>query len=836
MAQPTTTPSNDASMPLSQEIDSCDPTTSAPVTSTTTPTATTTTTIGLPCPPLAAEDDETSTPSSPSSGTSTPSATSTTTPSPTQTPNGKKIPYTGLPTANPNETIIPGQMRSDREELPEGFTKEEADRAEIREFELQQRQSAVARGPAPGPDCQQYWPSDKWVCGAIRDKYNSLGAQFSFLLWPTSDELVNPDGFGRRQTFTNGPIYWSAAGGAHPVVNHFFAAWARHGYEGGYIGYPTTDEIVNADGIGRRQEFTGAAIYWRLNEAYSVGGAIRDKWNSSGAETAAGLLGYPITDEVVLPDGQGRMNRFERGVIYWSSATDAHPVTSGIFTKWEKTGLEAGRYGYPTADSAPFTSTSAARSPSDGPGAVETTSKQDFQGGPIGDPLNPDSLPGYDWDEDYIDDDNCFECGDDATRDVLGFQPTSPFSARIAEDAPSAPDNEAVESDNMAGLPNCDTVSPDLSAPASEDYLCFVKNQEPIIPGTQDAPEAARTAVDIPGGPAIETDCYFLMTEVWGGDRLYQCMQEGGQIQTKNTQSGAITGKVNVLFEYELRTKYNSTTYDARAAVHASGATGKGTGLVYSGEANCIAHNVGSGTSANCNITGNKNFEGKSVETNANYVQDFKVEVPVGAGNITSVGIAHAFNFTHPSPDVLSGDGYRSTSFAAVRCDAVAGNRGTSGCIADDEIPILDFKGRGAIPAVSVHVGYAQASGLPGGIGMPPLTRTSDSNLAASNRDASCNRVRQARPAGQSCDEYPFASTYEGGASDNTGRTYGGCLIDPLPSGVVEVTGGDFVGNSGYSMCILNARQNSRAGGIETWFFTKNRVLDGDKFRVRAGS
>lgn len=41
---------------------------------------------------------------------------------------------------------------------------------------------------------------------------------------------------------------------------------------------------------------------------------------------------------------------------------------------------------------------------------------------------------------------------------------------------------------------------------------------------------------------------------------------------------------------------------------------------------------------------------------------------------------------------------------------------------------------------------------------------------------------------------------------------------------------------AGYSMCILNARQNSRAGGIETWFFTKNRVLDGDKFRVRGGS
>ncbi|MFC4603612.1 LGFP repeat-containing protein [Rhodococcus kronopolitis] len=45
------------------------------------------------------------------------------------------------------------------------------------------------------------------------DKYNSLGGALSFLLLPTSGELVNPDGFGRRNLFANGPIYWSAATG-----------------------------------------------------------------------------------------------------------------------------------------------------------------------------------------------------------------------------------------------------------------------------------------------------------------------------------------------------------------------------------------------------------------------------------------------------------------------------------------------------------------------------------------------------------------------------------------------------------------------------------------------
>lgn len=134
-------------------------------------------------------------------------------------------------------------------------------------------------------------------------------------------------------------------------MNHFFAAWQRNGWEAGPLGYPTTDEIVNPDGLGRRQEFQNtAAIYWKLNEAYAVRGAIRDKWNTVNAEQPGSLLGYPVTDEVVLPDGQGRMNRFERGFLYWHPSHGAHPVTGVTLWEWSGSGYEAGYYGYPTSD------------------------------------------------------------------------------------------------------------------------------------------------------------------------------------------------------------------------------------------------------------------------------------------------------------------------------------------------------------------------------------------------------------------------------------------------------------------------------------------------------
>lgn len=195
--------------------------------------------------------------------------------------------------------------------------------------------------------CQTFPPAPFSVCGAILDKYLQTGGPTGFLLFPKSNELTNPDGMGRRSEFIGGNIYWSPDTGAHPVAHDFLTKWGEYGYEGGFLGYPITDEIVLAG--GRRQEFQGAAIYWSpLTGAHNIQGALRDKWNEVDAE--GGQLGYPTSDEVVLPDGQGRMNRFERGVIYWSPNTGAHAVTGAILDQWAAAGYERSPFGYPTAD------------------------------------------------------------------------------------------------------------------------------------------------------------------------------------------------------------------------------------------------------------------------------------------------------------------------------------------------------------------------------------------------------------------------------------------------------------------------------------------------------
>jgi uncharacterized protein with LGFP repeats len=91
------------------------------------------------------------------------------------------------------------------------------------------------------------------------------------------------------------------------------------------MGYPTTDETPTPDGVGRYNHFSkSASIYWSPSTgAWSVHGAIRDRWASLGWERSA--LGYPTSDEFDVAGG--RRNTFQHGYITWFSASSAIQVT-----------------------------------------------------------------------------------------------------------------------------------------------------------------------------------------------------------------------------------------------------------------------------------------------------------------------------------------------------------------------------------------------------------------------------------------------------------------------------------------------------------------------------
>ena len=192
------------------------------------------------------------------------------------------------------------------------------------------------------------------IQGAIYAKWVSLGKMPGCLGDPLTDELTTPDGVGRYQHFVQGgSIYWTPQTGAHEVHGAIRDKWASLGWERSSLGYPTTDEIVTPDGVGRVNYFQGGSIYWSPQTgAHVVSGAIRDEWAILGGYR--GALGYPTTDQLTTPDGVGRFNHFQGGSIYWSPQTGAHEVHGAIRDNWASFGWERSPVGYPVSDEEPI--------------------------------------------------------------------------------------------------------------------------------------------------------------------------------------------------------------------------------------------------------------------------------------------------------------------------------------------------------------------------------------------------------------------------------------------------------------------------------------------------
>ena len=130
-------------------------------------------------------------------------------------------------------------------------------------------------------------------------------------------------------------------------------------------------------------------------------------------------------------------------------------------------------------------------------------------------------------------------------------------------------------------------------------------------------------------------------------------------------------------------------------------------------------------------------------------------------------------------------------------------------------------------PLIRAHP-PAQDSGLAGShpayeLRYPaPLNRLVNAAQQTANYNRSCPSSYP-RPAGLSCDEYPFRSSRQGASTGGgPGRTIPGCQV-PLPSGT---------GPIGYSACMIDDTENSEGGSALGSFYIDQRILDNDAYYV----
>ena len=185
--------------------------------------------------------------------------------------------------------------------------------------------------------------------GPLRDKWGSLGWEAGSLGYPVSDTVCGLARSGCYQGFQNGSMYWTAGTGAHVLSGPVRDKWTTTGLEGGYLGYPTTDVTSISGGAAAFAHFTGGSIYWSAaTGARVMGGVVYDRWAAAGWERSS--LGLPISDLAVAPDKVGLYQHFRNGSVYWTPSTGARLLTTAVRDAWRATGWESGTLGYPVTD------------------------------------------------------------------------------------------------------------------------------------------------------------------------------------------------------------------------------------------------------------------------------------------------------------------------------------------------------------------------------------------------------------------------------------------------------------------------------------------------------
>ncbi|WP_199440107.1 LGFP repeat-containing protein [Umezawaea beigongshangensis] len=162
----------------------------------------------------------------------------------------------------------------------------------------------------------------------IQEKVAVLGEGPPGARTPVS-EVEAAGGGGFVQRYTTGNVYWHADTGAKWVYGAVVTKYLQLDGPAGLLGFPVADEVATAGDGGRMSAFQGGSIYFSTRSgACEVHGKILDHWRARGAETS--YLGFPTLDQ------QGNMSRFERGTVqlqdgeFSFDVSDARDIKTGV--------------------------------------------------------------------------------------------------------------------------------------------------------------------------------------------------------------------------------------------------------------------------------------------------------------------------------------------------------------------------------------------------------------------------------------------------------------------------------------------------------------------------
>ena len=195
-----------------------------------------------------------------------------------------------------------------------------------------------------------YWTAEKggWVIpNHYVERWTKLKGNKGLFKYPTSTEKCGLSGDACYLTFEVGYMYWHPEHGTWDVSGGILATWKELGKETGVLGYPTSGEQVDENGIVF-QQFEHGRIYWTAEKGgWMMEDHYVERWTK--LKGTKGLFKYPTSAEKCGLSGNGCYITFSVGYMYWHPEHGAWDVSGGILAKWKELNKENGILGYPTS-------------------------------------------------------------------------------------------------------------------------------------------------------------------------------------------------------------------------------------------------------------------------------------------------------------------------------------------------------------------------------------------------------------------------------------------------------------------------------------------------------
>ncbi|MER6704316.1 NucA/NucB deoxyribonuclease domain-containing protein [Streptomyces fumanus] len=283
----------------------------------------------------------------------------------------------------------------------------------------------------------------------------------------------------------------------------------------------------------------------------------------------------------------------------------------------------------------------------------------------------------------------------------------------------------------------------------------------------------------------------------WYIERLRGCGIWRSGLNVIDVRTGRTVGGITyIVIGYSFSAR-DSKTWAYQVKLLETKRWGRGVnGTKVSGSASCIGK---------CKVV-NKSFPSQTISKTSESYGQFFIDTTINTAASKQRGTGRSVaKWTFTNSQWAAPSEPTKLATVDVRCDnALPGAPRQVGCVNVAAVPVISYSLTGPWPEVAEHIKDAQATGLPGKYGTTDyLTRLTDRKKITENREKACPSSLQ-RPPGKSCDEYAFASTWQGAK----------------------------YGSGKFSRRMVDAGQNTDAGKALKGFYTYSRVLEGDRFLV----